>query len=331
LYAGGGDFVNNVQRIVVGVPAVEAGNPVLAFSVELARRLNAELTLVHAYPSGASVSHTYDMLGYSGPDAEQHYKAFLKTQMQAMVAGVSASQRIVPRAAAGAPEEVLSACAAELNADLIVVGASRRGTVWRRLVGGCADRTIRVARCPVLVSRMPLSLAGARVLFATDLSAYSVAIHEQAMKTVAPLLVPGGKARSVLVLAGMPMVASSQERTLLESVARHELDRFLGERTSSPLGVEPSVRFGDPARQILNEVESWGADLLVIGSRGRSGLERLLVGSVSTEVIGGAGVNVLIVPPHSGETENRPATDERRLLAAVVPRQALSLAPAASG
>jgi nucleotide-binding universal stress UspA family protein len=323
----GSGLMNTVQRIIVGIPSVGAGNPVLSFSVELARRLDAELALVHAYHAGASIAHTYDMLGYSGDDAEHHYTAFLTAKLQAMVAGVPAPRRIVSHAAAGAPEQVLSTHASVIGADLIVIGPSRRGTVWRRLVGGCSDRTIRMSPCPVLVSRAPLSLAGTRVLFATDLSDYSIGIHEQAMKIVAPLLARDGKARSVLVLAGVPLVATSEERTLLEDLARHELDHFLTERSSSPFSVESCVRFGDPARQILNEAESWDADLLVIGSRSRSGLERLLVGSVSSEVIDRSGINVLIVPPRVAEAAAPVVAAEPRLLAAGPSAQPLFLAP----
>jgi nucleotide-binding universal stress UspA family protein len=323
----GSSLMNTVQRIIVGIPSFEAGNPVLSFSVELARRLDAELGLVHAYHAGASVAHTYDMLGYSGEDAEHHYSAFLTATLQAMVAGVPAPRRIVSHVAAGAPEQVLSKHASDFGAGLIVIGPSRRGTVWRRLVGGCADRTIRVSPCPVLVLRAPLSPAGTRVLFATDLSNYSIGIHEQAMKIVAPLLVPGGKARSVLVLSGVPLVATSEERTLLGGLARHELDHFLTERSSSSFSVEPCVRFGDPARQILNEAESWDADLLVIGSRSRGGLERLLVGSVSSEVIDRSGINVLIVPPRVAEPAEPVVAAEPRLLAAGPSVQRLSLAP----
>jgi nucleotide-binding universal stress UspA family protein len=330
-HVGRGDIVNTAKRIIVGIPSIEAGNSVLPRSVELARRLDAELTLAHAYPPGAFVSRTYGMLGYSGQDAEQHYKLFLESQLQGMVAGVPDSGRIVAHAAAGAPEQVLSALAADREADLIVIGGSRRGTVWRRLIGGCADRTIRVAPCPVLVFRTPISLSGTRVLFATDLSDYSIGIHEQAMRTVAPLLVPGGKARSVLVVAGTPLVLTSEERASLECLARYELEHFLTERSSSRFGVEPSVRLGDPARQILNEAEAWAADLLVIGSRGHSGLERVLAGSVSSEVIAGAAINVLIVPPHSTEAAKRPTAEARRLLPVNLPKRPLSLAPGASG
>jgi nucleotide-binding universal stress UspA family protein len=315
------------QNIVVGVASVEQEDPVLPFSLELARRLDAELTLVHSYPSEESVLQAYRLLGYGGEDAEEHYRMFLRSKLRAMVAGVPSSQRIHTCAAVGPTDQVLSAHAADLGAALIVVGASRRGTMWRRLAGGCADRTVRAAPCPVLVFRKPFPLSGLRALFATDLSDYSIGIHEQAMRVVAPLLVPMGAARSVLVLAGAPWGASLQAREALERLALHELDHFLRERSSARFAFEPSVRFGDPASEILKEAATWNANLLVIGSQSRSKLERLLLGSVATEVTDAAGVNVLIVPPRATETEKPVAADEQRLPAARPSLQPLLLAP----
>jgi len=60
--------------------------------------------------------------------------------------------------------------------------------------------------------------------------------------------------------------------------------------------VEPMVLEGSPvASRILEHVESWGADLLVVGSHGRRRLKRLLVGSVCNRLVHSANVPVLVV------------------------------------
>lgn len=51
------------------------------------------------------------------------------------------------------------------------------------------------------------------------------------------------------------------------------------------LNVEVSVRDGEPGPTIVEEARDWGADLIVIGTRGHTGLRRLLEGSVSQYVI----------------------------------------------
>ena len=51
------------------------------------------------------------------------------------------------------------------------------------------------------------------------------------------------------------------------------------------LTVETAVRDGEPGRAAVEEAKGWGADLIVIGSRGHTGLRRLLEGSVSHYVV----------------------------------------------
>jgi nucleotide-binding universal stress UspA family protein len=58
---------------------------------------------------------------------------------------------------------------------------------------------------------------------------------------------------------------------------------------------QPEMREGDPAAEIIAVVEERGADLIVLGSRGRTGLTRLVLGSVARNVLLGTPVSVLVV------------------------------------
>jgi nucleotide-binding universal stress UspA family protein len=61
--------------------------------------------------------------------------------------------------------------------------------------------------------------------------------------------------------------------------------------------VESIVRFGEPVAQILDEAEAFGADLIVVGTAGRSGIGRVLLGSVAERVFGKAAVPVMLLRP----------------------------------
>jgi nucleotide-binding universal stress UspA family protein len=61
--------------------------------------------------------------------------------------------------------------------------------------------------------------------------------------------------------------------------------------------VESIVRFGEPVVQILDEAEAFGADLIVVGTAGRSGIGRVLLGSVAERVFGKAAVPVMLLRP----------------------------------
>jgi nucleotide-binding universal stress UspA family protein len=64
---------------------------------------------------------------------------------------------------------------------------------------------------------------------------------------------------------------------------------------STELSVETSVRHGDPRRVIVDEAGEWGADLILIGARGHSALERWLIGSVAQNVVAHAPCSVEVV------------------------------------
>jgi nucleotide-binding universal stress UspA family protein len=69
---------------------------------------------------------------------------------------------------------------------------------------------------------------------------------------------------------------------------------------------EVRVRVGHVAREILADAEACGADLIVMGTRGRSGFERLALGSVAEKILHAARCPVLVVPPGDQHPADRP-------------------------
>src|SRR5207253_4081305 len=74
-------------------------------------------------------------------------------------------------------------------------------------------------------------------------------------------------------------------------IASHDVDTL----RAAGVAAEPDVRDGDPGSQIVEAAKEFAADLIVMGTRGRSGLERLLVGSVARKVLHHAPCSVLVV------------------------------------
>ncbi len=85
--------------------------------------------------------------------------------------------------------------------------------------------------------------------------------------------------------------------TLPEDMVR-EVQRFCAPLlASSQQSAEITVREGNPAREITYEAERLPADLLILGTHGKSGFERLFLGSVTEKVLRSTRVPVLIIPP----------------------------------
>ena len=94
---------------------------------------------------------------------------------------------------------------------------------------------------------------------------------------------------------GRVVVYADQESESLHSQGLDYLRALEAHFVGVP--VESVVRFGDPVALILDEAEAFGADLIVVGTAGRSGIGRALLGSVAERVFGKAPVPVMLVRP----------------------------------
>jgi nucleotide-binding universal stress UspA family protein len=91
-----------------------------------------------------------------------------------------------------------------------------------------------------------------------------------------------------------PMILTSVDRDQLLS----DVKRFADAEAAPGVTIEAAVREGAPARTIVDEADSMQADLLVMGTHGRSGFERLMLGSVTEKVLRKATCPVMTVPAH---------------------------------
>jgi hypothetical protein len=89
----------------------------------------------------------------------------------------------------------------------------------------------------------------------------------------------------------------------IERFATDELRRFVAENAGGT-PVANRVLMGFPREEILKSVEEHKADLIILGTHGRSGFERLMIGSVAAQVLERATCNVLLVPPTAAMAEN---------------------------
>ena len=152
-----------------------------------------------------------------------------------------------------------------------------------------------------------------KILIAVDASSHS----ERAMEFVTRMRWPAG---SRVIVVSAVQSAPAPAAAPLGSVAadfveerRHDLEELVSraEVTLRDAGFPTEGRLlaGDP-RQVLVEVaERERADLLVVGSRGRTGISRLMLGSVSSHVVAHAPCSVLVVK-QPGRAESHPPRKE---------------------
>lgn len=187
------------------------------------------------------------------------------------------------------------------GADFVVIGSHSRTGLARAVLGSVAERVVRHAHCSVLVAR-PSEAKGV-VLAATDLSDPSLpaiaAGAAAAQRTGARLVVATalewtgfGASSFVGMMGTLPALPSVELQQQLRDATRSTLERAMEQVGAKG---EARVLDGSAAPAILTCAEELRAELVVVGTRGRTGLARLALGSVAESVIRNAGCSVLAV------------------------------------
>lgn len=238
-------------------------------------------------------------------EAEQLVKAAAKKL-------TSAGYEAFPMTSPGNPRREISCYAKEWGADLIVVGSHGHSALGRLLLGSVAQAVLRNAPCSVEIVRKPsvgTSRHPYKVLFATDGSDCSNAAAREIAKSVWPddtvFIVVSVEE---LVLAGNEMEAMSispiYPASLLEKLtneARERANAAVGTAKDSLVAVGLKVDAnnsnpaGEPRGVLLDLAKDRHADLIVLGSHGRRGWDRFLLGSVSEAIAVHAACSVRVI------------------------------------
>jgi nucleotide-binding universal stress UspA family protein len=203
----------------------------------------------------------------------------------------------------GPPRRSIAEYAKEWKANFILVGSHGQGALSRFLLGSVAQGVLRVAHCSVGVVRPSRYVSGEagqglKILLATDGSASaSVAVESVAQRpwpagtevriiSVVQLLSPENQ----LTIGSPSSVypASLLDEVLTESNARSQEAVAKARQVLIAAGLKvaegENTPLGDPRLVIVEQAKAYGADLIVLGSHGWRGVDRVLMGSVSEYV-----------------------------------------------
>jgi nucleotide-binding universal stress UspA family protein len=296
------------RKIAVGIDFSPESTLAARQAVAIARHIGAEVILVHAQP--------FVELPQVGPDPEAQVRAAVdsyrsmlarelaesRTQLGELWAslagqGAEVSQVLVE----GATDEALCSAARELGADLFVVGThGRTGLRWFFL-GSVAQRVVRGSTVDVLVVRREPAGGGGfeHALVATDFSPPSLRALDRALELVAPKsridVVHCVPFRPIGLWAEGAIAWDHQLEAALEQNLRAQGESLLATRRR-PGG--PSIEFHllrePPVPGLVHWLETHPCDLAVLGSHGRKGFRRALLGSVAEAVVRRAPCSVLV-------------------------------------
>lgn len=301
------------QPVVVGTDFTPSSKIALERASALAAQSNRPLCLAHIIPDVAQVVDTGASVAWAAPSAPdgpkprraavrsagvaadetpidtKHYLGALKAAAEKSKVKPKTKVRV------GSPYEQLVAVAEEEDALLIVTGVRpAKNPLERYIIGSTAERVLRSGKRPVLLARRKATSPYRKIYVPVDLS-------DQALRVLVFVrdLFPSAK----LCLANFLPREKGKKAADKKSdiVARQELlGRLVAAAGLDPATTALDVKHHDPREGILEGASDWGADLIAMGTHSRSGVSRLLLGSIAEHIFRAALVDVLAIPPNVG-------------------------------
>ena len=292
--------IRPLERVIVGHDLNSGGATALESALLLARRCEARLRVVHVIEprhhslhiaqSKSRQSKIEERVTRSGADLEH-----------VLESSADCRRRVDYDVRVGDPffELILAACA--WHADLIVVGGPDPQSF--HLLGGTAERLVRRSFAPVLITHKPLSRSAERFLVPTDFSLEARQAAEVGINLAKSF---GGQVFFFHAFDPTPWYSTPcNEETLgLMTLPEITMDdvavdwaSFLGRLPTGSAPWQTRTEEGRPVDMIVKYAKEIDANLIIMGTHRRTGLDQLLLDSVAEGVVRRASTPLLIVGP----------------------------------
>jgi nucleotide-binding universal stress UspA family protein len=302
--------MRDIRRILVPTDLSPSATAAFRVARDVAERFEAELHIVHVRTEGGPFASFARLLG-GEPDslAAEQYEQNVRDQLEDYKSWYERST-LAQLKGAKAATEILS-YAGDAGADLIVMGTHGHRSLDHPALGGTTGDVVRNAQIPVMTVRIPDDEEAWSGHFRHVLATVDFAEHSKSLlRTAKNLAVRFGASMSVVFVAEELRVPLFTDTGMM-SVTTLKLDeeivgradealRQLDNDTGTPV-VETRylVRHGNPEREIVAVAEEAEVDLIIVGRRGHSVHEGLLLGTVTEHVVRKSKCPVLTIVPGS--------------------------------
>ena len=298
--------MQQLHRILVGHDFSTGGEIAVQSAAAFAARYGAALRLVHVVEQ----PHLYQRLSHplTAPYTPEELAQQAGAALEAIVARSSLEHlQVEYEVHTGKPFVELIVARRAWNADLIVVGGNARGE--EHGLGRTSDRVVRKAMVPVLVAKVPFTAEAKTLVVPTDFSAGARKAAEEALTLAASF-----GARVVFLHAidvshlyaattGADMPAMPPPVVTAEDLET-EWQTFLSDMPLlQTVAWERRTVTGLSASAIVQQAGEKQADVIVMGTHGRTGLAHMLLGGVTEEVVRTAPCPVLTIRPDAFQFE----------------------------
>jgi nucleotide-binding universal stress UspA family protein len=297
-----------IRTILVPIDLSDESYRALEFALPLAQRFGATVHVVHVYEGARQLSSIA-----TAPGLFSDGEIARRVSKEARRRGGGAPHPRNCHVRSGKPFREVVAAAEELKADLIVIATHGHGGLKHLMLGSTAEKTVRYARCPVLVVRQaargPIKTAMEgivleRILVPVDFSecAKEGARYASAFGTkVGADLLLMNVTHIADFTASDPNVVPPEGPELVESArlaAEDELDKMVNFLPLTGILADTEVALGTPIEMLVERTKKPDVDMVIMSSHGYTGLRHVVLGSIAEQLVRQAHCPVLVVPSH---------------------------------
>lgn len=292
------------EKVLVPFDGSEASLVALDYGIALAKA-GAHLFVLHVIDDGALVAET--AAAETGFDPTDFIEA-LERQGRAMLDAAARRSRAASVDAAtevvhGSPVPSILATRTRLGCDLVVLGTHGRAGLARVFHGSTTEGVLRMSHAPVLTVRAEMhKLQGSQLFRRAIVALADSGPAEAALKLAAKLARSTGTEVMPCIaidthhIHDMAVQYGYAPQPLISDLFAEAQEQVKPMTARLGLGTrEPTVVEGEVVSAILGFAEQRDADVIVMGSHGRSGLSRLVLGSVAEGVVRRSPIPVLVV------------------------------------
>ncbi|MEE8138385.1 MAG: universal stress protein [Thermoanaerobaculia bacterium] len=296
-----GEDPGPIRSILVATDFSDTSQAGVDWAVEIARAHGARIFLVH----GLLLPGRTTDFAPSPPDFTEALQEAASGRLNESAEKVRASGiKVATDLRLGLPSQAILEAAEKDAVDLVVLGTRGLSGIRHLLLGSTAQRVVQHARCPVLTVH-PGDIDQHRrirtILVPTDFSRDT----ESSLGAARDLLADGKDAAKIILLhvyhlpfeytAYGTIPTSVDFYKDVQGSAEERLAEMAEPLRQAGWRIETAAREGYPPEVIVEEAEGLGADLIALGTHGRSGLAHLLLGSTAERVVQHARCPVLTV------------------------------------
>lgn len=268
-----------LEKILIAHDFGEASQNVVLSAIEMGKIFQSTLVPIHVLPDDIVNDKVRDLLKKTALTKLEETSALIKNE------GVQCEK---PLLVVGTPHDAVVRAAVDVGANLILLGSgeTKKGDTFR--LGTTAERIIQKSEKPVFVIKDNVLLNVHHIMCPVDFSDASKRALKNAI-TMARRFKSELTILAVCELQGSTWFTSEKEKDL-ENELRYKLhkeafDAFLKEFNLTDLTYTKETPRGKPSEEILGALSRNFIDLLIMGTTGRTGLNRVLMGSVTEKVV----------------------------------------------